>query len=127
MSPNSKASLSEADKIQITTRNIYRDMLQAIQDTICDAEAHQLEPSVLEKAGILRQSLALDEESKCKPFFFDRFREALDDLTEPDDPVRTRYIPSMENHNNVRGVHHFTEMYIDDHEPVGAPGSSTAS
>ncbi|KAJ5585384.1 uncharacterized protein N7459_005184 [Penicillium hispanicum] len=127
MASHSKPSLSEADRIQITTRSKYRGMLQVIQDTICDAEAHQLESSVLEKAGVLRQPLALDENSKCKPFFFDRFREALEDMTDPNDPVLTRYVPDREDHDNVRGVHHFTERYIVDHEPVGVPGSYSAS
>ncbi|KAJ5183356.1 hypothetical protein N7492_000972 [Penicillium capsulatum] len=127
MSPDPKASLSEADKEQITTRNIYRDKLQTIHDTICKAEAHQLEPRVLEKVGILRQQLALGEKSKDRPFFFDPFQEKLEDLTEPDDPLRTRYITGVEMHDNVRGIHHFMEMYINNHEPVGAPGCSTAS
>ena len=127
MSTETKVSLSEADRKQIATRNTYRHRLQDIHDTICDAEAHQLEPGVLEKEGILRQPLCLDEKSNFRPFFFDRFREELDDLSDPNYSTRTKYIPDMENHNNVRGVHHYTESYIRDHEPVGAPGCSNSS
>lgn len=121
-----RASLSEADQKRITTRNTYRQALQAILDTVCDAQTEHLEPSVCERAGILRQPLSLKEGSELGPLFFNRYQGALGHPAEPD-PSPRNYNPTYDHHENVRLIHSFIDDYIHDHHPEGIPGTCISS
>ncbi|KAJ5573758.1 uncharacterized protein N7459_008185 [Penicillium hispanicum] len=126
MAPLLRASLSEADQIRVRTRNIYRHALQAVLDTIYDAQTKHLEPSICEQAGIRRQPLSLEEGCELAPLFFNRYQGALGDTSEPDDPPRN-YNATYDHHENVRLIHSFMDDYIHDHHPEGVPGSYISS
>lgn len=109
----SAASLSDTERKQIKTRNICRDKLEVILDTVCNANTDHLDPRVCETAGILQKNLSLDGESSCMPNFFNRYRGTFDDDLEDlsDDDEISAYIPEREARRNARGLH----MVVDEH------------
>ncbi|KAJ5577506.1 uncharacterized protein N7459_006470 [Penicillium hispanicum] len=120
-------STSDVPSTQVKERSGYCRELRYALDIIRNAETDYIEPSVCEKANVLRQPLSLDDRSDCRPCFFDRYRGGLDDLTNPewDDP--DFYEPHLKNYQNVQGVHNFIISYFGHYPPMEAPGSFTAS
>lgn len=121
-----KPALSQAEHRLVKMRGFCRRILQNILEPILEAQTNHIEDSLCESAGIVRQSLSLDEESEDRPIFFRRYEGVLLDLSEPDDTT-WKYNPESDTCGNAYCLREAVDAYISQHEPDGVPGSYSCS
>lgn len=99
---------------QIRRNSLNR--LQEIRDIIRGPKTIHIDHDLCKKAGIILQALSLDESSKCRPYFFDTYKDELDDLTEPG-CNRHEHNEEGDEADHARGLSLFIESYVNLHPP----------